>query len=105
MSKFLRDFSPQIAVAQTWGHNRPYQDQELLTRRLGESPLSISSPSPQFTNDHLGFRQEINCFFLLAISSYMLLWVAVFNGYPVFFPDSGQYLWISFDLQPPIYRK
>jgi len=91
-------------VAQTWGHNRPNQDQELLTRRLGESPLSISSPSPQFTNDHLGFRQEINCFFLLAISSYMLLWVAVFNGYPVFFPDSGQYLWVSFDLQPPIYR-
>jgi hypothetical protein len=34
----------------------------------------------------------------------MLLWVAVFNGYPVFFPDSGQYLWVSFDLQPPIYR-
>ena len=34
----------------------------------------------------------------------MLLWVAVFNGYPVFYPDSGQYLRVSFDLQPPIYR-
>jgi hypothetical protein len=34
----------------------------------------------------------------------MLLWVAFFNGYPVFYPDSGQYLWVSFDLQPPIYR-
>ncbi len=34
----------------------------------------------------------------------MLLWVAIFNGYPVFYPDSGQYLWVSFDLQPPIYR-
>ena len=66
--------------------------------------MSISSPSPQLTNIHLAFRQELNYFFLLALSSYMLLWVAVFNGYPVFFPDSGQYLWVSFDLQPPIYR-
>jgi hypothetical protein len=38
------------------------------------------------------------------LSTYGLLWVAVFNGYPVFYPDSGQYLWVSFDLQPPIYR-
>jgi hypothetical protein len=66
--------------------------------------LSIASPSPQPTNRRLAFRQEVNYLFLLAISSYTLLWVAVFNGYPVFFPDSGQYLWVSFDLQPPIYR-
>lgn len=66
--------------------------------------MSIASPSPQSTNSCLVFRQEVNYFLLLAISSYMLLWVAVFNGYPVFFPDSGQYLWVSFDLQPPIYR-
>jgi len=91
-------------LAQTWGHNRPNQDQESLTRCRGESPLSITSPSPQLTDNLLGLRQEVNYIFLLAISAYMLLWVAVFNGYPVFFPDSGQYLWVSFDLQPPIYR-
>jgi len=34
----------------------------------------------------------------------MLLWVAVFNGYPVFYPDSSQYLSVSVDLQSPIYR-
>ena len=66
--------------------------------------MSITSPSPQLTNSHLAFRQEINYFVLLAISSYMLLWVAVFNGYPVFYPDSGQYLSVSVDLQSPIYR-
>ena len=66
--------------------------------------MSISSPSPQLKNAHLAFRQELNYLFLLALSMYMLLWVAVFNGYPVFYPDSGQYLWVSFDLQPPIYR-
>lgn len=66
--------------------------------------MSITSPSSQPANSHLAFGHEVNYFFLLAISSFMLLWVAVFNGYPVFFPDSGQYLWVSFDLQPPIYR-
>ncbi len=91
-------------AVQTWCHPQPNQDSELLTRRRGESPLSITSPSPQLTNSRLAFRQEVNYFFLLAISSYMLLWVAIFNGYPVFYPDSGQYLWVSFDLQPPIYR-
>jgi hypothetical protein len=34
----------------------------------------------------------------------MLLWVAVFNGYPVFYPDSSQYLSVSVDLRSPIYR-
>ena len=34
----------------------------------------------------------------------MLLWVAVFNGYAVFYPDSGEYLGVSFYLQPPMYR-
>jgi hypothetical protein len=66
--------------------------------------LSITNPSLQLTSSYLAFRQEVNYLFLLAISSYMLLWVAVFNGYPVFYPDSGQYLWVSFGLQPPIYR-
>ena len=66
--------------------------------------MSNTSPSSQPTNSRLAFRQEVKYFLLLAISSYMLLWVAVFNGYPVFYPDSGQYLWVSFDLQPPMYR-
>lgn len=66
--------------------------------------MSITSRSPQATKEHLAFRQEVNYFFLLGLSTYGFLWVAVFNGYPVFYPDSGQYLWVSFDLQPPIYR-
>ena len=66
--------------------------------------MSTTSPSSQPTNSHSAFRQEVKYVLLLAISSYMLLWVAFFNGYPVFYPDSGQYLWVSFDLQPPIYR-
>ncbi len=66
--------------------------------------MSIISPSPQLTNSNSEVRQDVNYSFLLAISSYMFLWVAVFNGYPVFYPDSSQYLWVSFDLQSPIYR-
>ena len=66
--------------------------------------MSTTTPSAQRTERHLAFRQEVNDFFLLAISSYMLLWVAIFNGYPVFYPDSGQYLGVSVDLQPSIYR-
>jgi len=46
----------------------------------------------------------VNYFPLLVISIYLLLWVAVFNGYPVFYPDSGHYLGVSLGLQPPIYR-
>jgi hypothetical protein len=62
------------------------------------------SPSPKLTDSRSPFLQELNCFFPLAISSYLFLWVAVFNGYPVFYPDSAQYLSVSFGLQPPIYR-
>ncbi|HKN23582.1 MAG TPA: hypothetical protein VJX72_01950 [Candidatus Acidoferrum sp.] len=62
---------------------------------------SLNSP---LASNHLAFHQKVDCFLLLAISSYMLLWVAVFNGYPVFYPDSSQYLSVSVDLQSPIYR-
>ena len=82
-------------AVQTWCHPQPESRfGMLLTRRRGESPLSTTSLNlHSSTNSHLAFRQEVNYFLLLAISSYMLLWVAVFNGYPVFYPDSGQYLW------------
>lgn len=33
-----------------------------------------------------------------------MLWVAIFNGYPVLYPDSQSYLWGSVSLQPPIQR-
>jgi len=41
---------------------------------------------------------------LFVATGYLLLWVAILNGYPVFYPDSGGYLKVSFDLQQPIFR-
>jgi hypothetical protein len=66
--------------------------------------LPTTSLNSQSNNNHLAFQQKVDYFLLLAVSSYMLLWVAVFNGYPIFYPDSGQYLSVSVDLQSPIYR-
>lgn len=66
--------------------------------------MSTANLNSELTNFHLAFRRKLYSFLLLAISGYTLLWVAIFNGYPVFFPDSSQYLWVSFDLKQPIYR-
>ena len=41
---------------------------------------------------------------LYIASGYLLLWVALFNGYPLFYPDSAGYIMNSFDLKQPIYR-
>jgi hypothetical protein len=35
---------------------------------------------------------------LFVATGHLLLWVAILNGYPVFYPDSGGYLKVSFDL-------
>jgi hypothetical protein len=43
-------------------------------------------------------------FLALGIAAYLLLWVAIFNGYPVVYPDTGEYLIDSLVLQPPVYR-
>ena len=37
-------------------------------------------------------------------AGYLLLWVAVFNGYPVFYADSAGYLRVSYTLLQPIPR-
>jgi hypothetical protein len=95
------ELSARIAHRRVWHHGKaiglPYGS-------LREWPLSIASPYLRLKNGQLTFQQEVNYFFLRALSMYMLLWVAVFNGYPVFYPDSSQYLWVSFDLRPLIYR-
>ena len=41
---------------------------------------------------------------LYVVSGYLLLWVALLNGYPLFYPDSAGYIMNSFDLKQPIYR-
>jgi hypothetical protein len=33
-----------------------------------------------------------------------MLWVVILNGYPVFHPDTAEYLLDGFTLQQPIYR-
>jgi hypothetical protein len=38
------------------------------------------------------------------VATYALLWVALLNGYPTIFPDTGQYLIRSFSLEVPPYR-
>ena len=38
------------------------------------------------------------------LAVYALLWVALLNGYPTIFPDTGQYLIRSFTLEVPPYR-
>lgn len=40
----------------------------------------------------------------LAIAGSVLLWLAIFNGYPLVYPDSGQYLIDSFTLDVPNFR-
>ena len=42
--------------------------------------------------------------FLFVLSGYLLLWVAIFNGYPIFYYDSAMYLKASHTLHQPIFR-
>lgn len=66
--------------------------------------MSIRSLDVQTEKDPLAWRQRAYYFVGLLAGGYLLLWVAVFNGYAVFYPDSGEYLGVSFYLQPPMYR-
>ena len=66
--------------------------------------MSINSLDLQADKEHLVFKQGAYYFLGLLAGGYMLLWVAVFNGYAVFYPDSGEYLGVSFYLQPTMYR-
>ncbi len=43
-------------------------------------------------------------FLVLGIAVYILLWVAILNGYPLVFPDTGQYLLESLTLLQSPYR-
>jgi hypothetical protein len=39
-----------------------------------------------------------------AIAGYVLLWISMFNGYPIVYPDTGQYLVDSFTFEVPSFR-
>ena len=54
--------------------------------------------------DGSAFSDTIPPSFLYVASGYLLLWVAILNGYPVFYPDSAGYLTYSFNLKQPIFR-
>lgn len=41
---------------------------------------------------------------MFAVGGYLLLWVAIYNGYPIVFSDSGEYLSDSFALTQTPYR-
>ena len=66
--------------------------------------MSTSSLDSQLTESQPTVRRIVYYFLSLALSGYLLLWVAIFNGYAIFFPDSGEYLGVSFYWQPAIYR-
>lgn len=40
----------------------------------------------------------------LGIAVYLLLWIAIFNGYPTVYADTGEYLFDSFTLNQSPYR-
>jgi hypothetical protein len=61
-----------------------------------------AAPVEQMINDREG--QGPLHFLVFAVTGYFLLWVAIFNGYPSFYPDTGEYLVDSFTLHPPFYR-
>jgi hypothetical protein len=42
--------------------------------------------------------------FLCVVSTYLLLWLAIINGYPIFYFDSSLYLKASFTMEQPIFR-
>lgn len=50
------------------------------------------------------WRQKVHSLFFIAVSGYVLLWVAIVNGYPVFYFDSQGYLKISFTLGQSIHH-
>jgi ABC-type multidrug transport system fused ATPase/permease subunit len=55
--------------------------------------------------DHrFALNEKMPPFFLYMVSGYLLLWVAVFNGYPIFYYDSAMYLRASYTLHQPIFR-
>jgi len=50
------------------------------------------------------WRQKVHSTLLFAVSGYLLLFVSIVNGYPIFYYDSYSYLKVSFTLEQPIYR-
>src|SRR6516162_2285293 len=49
-------------------------------------------------------RRGLAQFLMPMIAGYVLLSVAILNGYPLLFPDSGDYIVKSFTLEVPPYR-
>jgi len=55
-------------------------------------------------NFHLAERQTPSWAFICGTAGYLLLWIAIFNGYPTVYDDTGEYLSISFTPWQSPYR-
>ena len=55
-------------------------------------------------NYHQVQKQGSGQLLSLGISVYIMLWIAILNGYPIVFDDTGEYLVISFSLKQSPYR-
>ena len=78
-----------------------------LPRAKGKNLLvrEVRLDLSQFTdNDLLWWHQKVRSIFFFAVCGYVLLWVAIVNGYPVFYFDTQGYLKVSFTLGQPIHH-
>ena len=55
-------------------------------------------------NFHQASQRSLSQLLTFGIAVYIMLWVAVFNGYPIVFDDTGEYLVDSFSLAQSPYR-
>src|ERR1700684_4695674 len=55
-------------------------------------------------NFHQAHQRSLSQLLTFGIAVYIMLWVAVFNGYPIVFDDTGEYLVDSFSLAQSPYR-
>jgi ABC-type multidrug transport system fused ATPase/permease subunit len=74
------------------------------TRDVREQALELALKKRSYFRDLASSSEAMPPFFLCVVSGYLLLWVAVFNGYPIFYYDSAMYLKASYTLRQPIFR-
>lgn len=71
---------------------------------LSEAPIPVANDEPSRANPSVGAtglpQQTLTLFLVIGASVYVLLWMAIFNGYPLLFPDTPAYFWESFTLTP-----
>jgi ABC-type multidrug transport system fused ATPase/permease subunit len=69
-----------------------------------EQPSELAPKKRSRFRDLGSSSETMPPFFLYVASGYLLLWVAVLNGYPIFYFDSAMYLKASYTLRQPIFR-